>query len=46
MRHFADPLFWECLNRLPEDIRALAYERSEGLQWFWIGPHHEYDKFL
>ena len=83
MRHFADPLFWENLNRLPEDIqalahknfellkanerdpsvrlkkvgrfwsarvgkdyRALAHERSEGLQWFWIGPHHEYDKFL
>ncbi|WP_422319755.1 type II toxin-antitoxin system RelE family toxin [Prosthecobacter sp.] len=83
MRHFADPMFWECLNRLPEDIqllahknfellkgnerhpsvrlkkvgrfwsarvgkdyRALAHERAEGLQWFWIGPHHEYDKFL
>jgi hypothetical protein len=83
MRHFADPLFWEYLNRLPEDIRALAqknfdllkdnerhpsvrlkkvgklwsarvgenyralaYQTEVGLVWFWIGPHHEYDKFL
>lgn len=26
--------------------RALAKERAEGLVWFWIGPHAEYDKFV
>ena len=26
--------------------RALAVEVPEGLLWFWIGSHSEYDKFL
>ena len=26
--------------------RALAKERSEGLVWFWIGPHDEYERLL
>ncbi len=26
--------------------RALAVEVPEGLLWFWIGGHSEYDKFL
>ena len=26
--------------------RVLAKERSEGLVWFWIGHHSEYDQFL
>ena len=26
--------------------RALAKERSEGLVWFWIGHHSEYDRLL
>lgn len=26
--------------------RALARERTEGLVWFWIGHHHEYDRWL
>ena len=26
--------------------RALAWERSEGLVWFWIGPHAQYDQLL
>ena len=26
--------------------RALARERADGLHWFWIGHHSEYDKFL
>ena len=25
--------------------RALAKERAEGLVWFWIGPHSEYDRY-
>jgi hypothetical protein len=26
--------------------RALARNRLDGMHWFWIGPHSEYDKFL
>ncbi len=26
--------------------RALAIEVPEGLLWFWIGSHSEYDKIL
>jgi hypothetical protein len=26
--------------------RALAVEKPEGLVWFWIGPHAEYDQLL
>jgi hypothetical protein len=26
--------------------RVLARERTEGLVWFWIGHHSEYDKFI
>ena len=26
--------------------RALARDRAEGLVWFWIGPHSEYDRLL
>lgn len=26
--------------------RAIAVEVSNGLLWFWIGPHDEYDKVL
>jgi hypothetical protein len=26
--------------------RAVARLRPEGLVWFWIGPHHEYDRML
>jgi hypothetical protein len=26
--------------------RALATEGDDGLQWFWIGTHAEYDKLL
>lgn len=26
--------------------RALARERAEGLVWFWIGPHSDYDRLL
>jgi hypothetical protein len=32
--------------RVGRDYRALAQDRKEGLLWFWIGPHHEYDKLL
>jgi len=26
--------------------RALGVPVPEGVQWFWIGPHSEYDKFF
>jgi hypothetical protein len=26
--------------------RALGREKPEGIVWFWIGPHAEYDKLL
>lgn len=26
--------------------RALGTEKPEGIVWFWIGPHAEYDKLL
>jgi hypothetical protein len=26
--------------------RALGLNKSEGVVWFWIGPHAEYDKLL
>ena len=26
--------------------RSLARERSDGLQWFWIGHHSTYDRLL
>jgi hypothetical protein len=25
---------------------ALAKERAEGLVWFWIGPHSQYDQLI
>jgi len=30
--------------RIGLHYRALARERSEGLQWFWIGHHSTYDR--
>ncbi len=26
--------------------RALARSRTEGLVWFWIGPHDEYERII
>jgi len=26
--------------------RALGLDKPEGIVWFWIGPHAEYDKLL
>jgi hypothetical protein len=27
-------------------VGVLAKEKPEGMVWFWIGPHAEYDKIL
>jgi hypothetical protein len=32
--------------RVSEQYRALGVEKPEGVVWFWIGPHAEYDKLL
>jgi len=36
--------FWSA--RVGLHYRALAREREEGLAWFWIGHHGEYEKLL
>jgi hypothetical protein len=32
--------------RVGRKYRALAVQQPEGLIWFWIGPHAEYDRLL
>ncbi len=32
--------------RIGLHYRALARMRPDGLYWFWIGPHGDYDKFM
>jgi hypothetical protein len=32
--------------RIGAHYRALGLDKSEGIVWFWIGPHAEYDKLL
>lgn len=36
--------FWSA--RVGLHYRALARDRPEGLVWFWIGHHSEYDQIL
>jgi hypothetical protein len=36
--------FWTA--RVGIHYRAVAKERTEGLVWFWIGHHSEYDRLL
>jgi hypothetical protein len=37
-------IFWSA--RVGIRYRALAKERDEGLVWFWIGHHSEYEQYL
>ena len=83
MKHHASRRFWECFEKLPAPVRALADKRfqllksnpmhpslhfktvgryrsvrigprhralgvevSDGVLWFWIGSHDEYDRLL
>lgn len=83
MKHHAAPSFWECFDKLPDQVqrlarknyellkvdpkhpslhfkmvekyfsvrvgrqyRALGVEVEDGLLWFWIGSHSEYDRLL
>ena len=32
--------------RVGEHYRALGVERSDGVVWFWIGSHADYDRLL
>lgn len=32
--------------RVGKKYRALAVEMEDGLLWFWIGTHSEYDKLV
>jgi len=32
--------------RISMDYRALGVMHEGDIVWFWIGPHHEYDKLL
>lgn len=36
--------YWSA--RVGRGHRALARESDDGLVWFWIGPHAEYDRLL
>ena len=36
--------FWSA--RIGLHYRALGRDRAEGIIWFWIGHHSEYDRFL
>ncbi|MEX2139774.1 MAG: hypothetical protein WD894_10970 [Pirellulales bacterium] len=36
--------YWSA--RVGRRHRALAKEREDGLVWFWIGPHDEYEMFI
>ena len=36
--------FWSA--RIGLHYRALARDREEGLVWFWVGHHSEYDKIV
>ena len=36
--------FWSA--RVGLHYRVLARDRAEGLVWFWIGSHSEYDRLL
>ena len=35
-----------CSVRVGKKYRSLAVEVDEGLLWFWIGTHSEYDRII
>ena len=37
-------VYWSA--RVGLRYRVLAKERAEGLVWFWIGPHDQYERLL
>lgn len=51
---FHPSLHFKCVNvrehvwslRISRSIRALGVFEGEGVTWFWIGSHDDYDKML
>jgi hypothetical protein len=37
-------IYWSA--RVGLHYRVLAKDRPEGLVWFWIGPHDQYERLL
>ena len=37
-------IFWSA--RVGIDFRALAIIKGDEAEWFWIGPHDDYDQLL
>jgi hypothetical protein len=53
LNHHASPEFWQSYRTLPVSIqrlglhhRAVGIAAPDGIVWFWIGPHGEYDKLI
>jgi hypothetical protein len=44
--HFDAPTIFGLGLRVGLHHRALAVEAPDGLLWFWIGTHAEYDKLV
>ena len=36
--------YWS--ERVNQDVRALALDKPDGIYWFWIGPHDEYERLI
>ena len=36
--------FWSA--RVDSDFRVLGVDHPDGILWFWIGPHEEYDRLI
>jgi hypothetical protein len=36
--------YWSA--RVGRDYRAVAIRKGDVFQWFWIGPHREYEKLI
>jgi hypothetical protein len=36
--------FWAA--RVGRDFRALAVVKGDVIEWFWIGPHDEYERLI
>ena len=32
--------------RVSRDYRMVGYRDAEVIEWFWVGPHDQYDKLL
>ena len=37
-------VFWSA--RVGSDHRAVGVVANDGIEWFWIGPHDEYDRII